>query len=68
MEHKRFSLRPKLEENSGGLDRVSWAKCDQPTTLRKDLAVYPPLGSLSPEAMRRVESALREALELVEGK
>ena len=62
--HPRFSLRPRLEEKSGGLAHESWAKCDQPTTLLKELAVYPPLGFLSPASMREVEAAVRQALEL----
>lgn len=64
-EHKQFSLRPKLPAGEGGLDYDSWVKCDQPTTLLKELAVYPALGFLSEEYLRQVESALMEALDLL---
>jgi mRNA-degrading endonuclease toxin of MazEF toxin-antitoxin module len=63
-EHKQFSLRPKLKAGLGGLAFDSWAKCDQPTTLLKRLAVYPPLGSLSGPQLQAVEDAILEALEL----
>jgi len=63
-EHRAFSLRPKLMAGDGGLNRDSWAKCDQPMTLEKCQAVYPPLGSLSAESLARVEVALKQALEL----
>jgi len=63
-EHKQFSLRPKLKAGLGGLVFDSWAKCDQPTTLLKRLAVYPALGLLSGTQLRTVEDAVMEALEL----
>jgi len=63
-EHKQFSLRPKLTAGQGGLEFESWVKCDQPTTLLKDLAVYPALGFFSQECLRKIEAALAEALEL----
>ena len=63
-EHRQFSLRPKLDAGEGGLSFDSWVKCDQPTTLLKDLAAFPALGALSAEALWRVELALLDALEL----
>jgi hypothetical protein len=36
VEHKQFSLRPKLKAGEGGLNYDFWAKCDQVTTLDKD--------------------------------
>ena len=63
-EHKAFSLRPKLKGGEAGLKYDSWVKCDQPTTIEKDLVVYPPLGSLSPASMKTVEAAVKDALEL----
>jgi mRNA-degrading endonuclease toxin of MazEF toxin-antitoxin module len=48
----------------GGLHNESWVKCDQPTTVEKQLLVYPPLGTLSAESMRTVEVAVKAALEL----
>ncbi|MFZ0311180.1 MAG: type II toxin-antitoxin system PemK/MazF family toxin [Candidatus Korobacteraceae bacterium] len=63
-EHKVFSLRPALRAGEGGLSRESWIKCDQPTTLEKQLVIYPPLGRLSPASMRQVGAAVKAALEL----
>jgi mRNA interferase MazF len=63
-EHRAFSLRPKFSAGEGGLDRDSWAKCDQVMTLEKDQAVYPPLGMLSADSIVRVELAIKQALEL----
>ena len=63
-EHRAFSLRPKLKAGEGGLDRESWIKCDQPTTLEKQLVLYPPLGRLSPASLERVGAAVNAALEL----
>jgi mRNA interferase MazF len=64
-EHKQFSLRPKLKAGEGGLSRDSWIKCDQVTTLEKDSAVYPPLGSLSGESLELIDKAIRIALDLL---
>jgi mRNA interferase MazF len=68
VQHKQFSLRPRLGAGEGGLSRESWVKCDQVTTLEKSLAVYPPLGSVSPESLAAVEDAIRVALELPQKK
>jgi len=65
-EHKQFSLRPSLVAGEGGLNKVSWVKCDQVTTVEKKLAVYPALGFIEGESLRRVEQAIRVALELPE--
>lgn len=64
VQYKQFLLRPKLPTGMAGLQRGSWAKCDQVTTLEKQLAVYPPLGSISGTAMTTLEEAVRVALEL----
>lgn len=64
VEHGKFTLRVELQAGEGGLDRRSWAKCDQVTTLEKTLLRYPPLGRLSAAALARVESAIKTALEL----
>jgi len=64
VEHKQFSLRPQLRAGEGGLAKVSWAKCDQVTTVEKQLTVYPPLGSLTEGSLVRIEQAVRIALEL----
>ena len=68
VEHKQFSLRPKLEAGEGGLIYDSWVKCDQVTTLEKDAAVYPSLGFLRQESVARIEASIRTALELPEKK
>jgi mRNA-degrading endonuclease toxin of MazEF toxin-antitoxin module len=68
VEHKQFSLRPKLKAGEGGLDHDSWAKCDQVTTLEKVSAVYPSLGHLKPDLLASVEKAMRIALDLPEQK
>jgi mRNA-degrading endonuclease toxin of MazEF toxin-antitoxin module len=63
-EHKAFSLRPKLKAGDGGLNYDSWVKCDQPTTVEKDLVVYPPLGSIASASMQKVEAAVKASLDL----
>ena len=35
VEHKTFRLRLSLRAGEGGLDRDSWAKCDQVTTIER---------------------------------
>lgn len=64
-EHKAFSLRPKLRSGDGGLERESWAECDQVTTVERAKAVYPPLGAVSKQSLERVELAIKQALELL---
>ncbi len=64
VEHKAFTLRPQLRAGEGGLDRDSWAKCDQVTTVEKSRAVYPPLGIVREPALDRIGQAIRLALEL----
>jgi len=64
IERRNFSLRVPLRPGEGGLDRASWAKCDQVTTLEKSLVRYPPLGRLSDATLSRIEGAIRIALEL----
>ncbi|SPF56066.1 hypothetical protein SBA4_770030 [Candidatus Sulfopaludibacter sp. SbA4] len=63
-EHKAFRLRPNLLVGEGGLDRDSWVKCDQVTTIEKSKAVYPPLGALSHAALEKIEQAIKLALDL----
>jgi mRNA interferase MazF len=62
--HGRFALRVAIEAGDGGLARDSWAKCDQVTTLDKQVVVYPPLGGLSSTTLRRIEAGIRLALEI----
>lgn len=63
-EHRHFSLRPKLNAGQAGLDYDSWVKCDQPTTLLKESAIYPALGFLPQECLWKIEAAVAVALEL----
>ena len=67
VEHKAFQLRPKLDAGEGGLDRASWVKCDQVTTLEKDLIRFPALGSVTAASLRRIEEAIKQALDLDSG-
>lgn len=64
VEHKAFSLRPKVRAGEGGLDRDSWAKCDQVTTIEKAKAVYPPVGEVGHSVLEGVEQAIKLALDL----
>jgi mRNA interferase MazF len=60
----RFALRVPIKAGDGGLSRDSWAKCDQVTTLDKQVVVYPPVGRLSSQSLRSIEEGIRRALEL----
>jgi mRNA interferase MazF len=60
----KFSLRVHVNPGEGGLSRDSWAKCDQVTTLEKDLLVYPPLGRLTSQTLEAIEQAIKLALQL----
>jgi mRNA interferase MazF len=62
--HGRWALRVPVRAGDGGLARDSWAKCDQVTTVEKEIVRYPPLGRLSRETLARIEDAIREALQL----
>ena len=62
--HKVFRLRPCLRAGEGGLDRDSWVKCDQVTTIERARAIYPPLGALSQASLDRIGEAIKLALEL----
>jgi mRNA-degrading endonuclease toxin of MazEF toxin-antitoxin module len=64
VEHRAFRLRHKLAAGQTSLDRDSWVKCDQVTTLEKRLVCYPPIGSLSGISLERIEHAIKQALEL----
>jgi mRNA interferase MazF len=64
VEHKAFRLRPKLRAGEGGLDRESWVKCDQVTTIEKARAIYPPLGTLNQPLLDSIGEAVKLALQL----
>ena len=60
----RFSLRVQVKPGEAGLSRDSWAKCDQVTTLEKNLLLYPPLGRLTDETLKTIEQSIKLALQL----
>jgi mRNA interferase MazF len=60
----RFSLRVQVKPGEAGLSRDSWAKCDQVTTLEKNLLLYPPLGRLTDETLKTIEQGIKLALQL----
>ena len=64
VQHGRFALRVAIGTGEGGLARNSWAKCDQVTTVDKQVVVYPPLGRLSPAVLHGVEAGIRLALDI----
>ncbi len=65
VESPKFSLRVQVKPCEGGLSRDSWAKCDQVTTLEKDLLLYPPLGRLTDETLKAIEQGIKLALQLM---
>ncbi len=62
--HGQFSLRVRIHAGEGGLGKDSWAKCDQVTTVEKQVVSYPPLGRLSLAVLRPIEQGVRLALDL----
>lgn len=64
IERSKFSLRVRIEAGQAGLSRVSWAKCDQATTLEKKLLLYPPVGRLPDKRLKAVEQGIKLALQL----
>ena len=64
-EHKQFSLRPALPAGEGGLQRNSWVKCDQPTTIEQSDLIYPPLGTVSRPTLGTIEAQVKIALDLI---
>jgi mRNA-degrading endonuclease toxin of MazEF toxin-antitoxin module len=64
VERAKFSLRVEVKPGEAGLSRASWAKCDQVTTLEKDLLLYPPLGRLTDATLKTIEQGIKLALQL----
>jgi mRNA-degrading endonuclease toxin of MazEF toxin-antitoxin module len=52
-----------ISGRESGLARDGWAKCDQPTTL-PTFVLGPRAGRLNPEAVARIDEALRFVLGL----
>ena len=64
VEHKKFSVRVPIQKGDGNLNVDCWAKCDQVTTLEKNLLKYPAIGVLSKSTLRRIEEQVRVCLGL----
>lgn len=64
VERPKFSLRVRVKSGEGGLNRDSWAKCDQVTTLEKSLLIYPPMGRLATHTIETIEQGIKLALQL----
>jgi len=64
IEHRKFALRVPIRAGDGGLDRASWAKCDQVITIEESPFRYPPLGRLANPTLTKIEEAIKFALEL----
>jgi mRNA interferase MazF len=65
VEHTQFSMRVQIKPGDGGLEKNSWAKCDEVTTLEKSALDYPPLGMLSGPTFRRIQEQVKIALGLL---
>ncbi|MGH9470773.1 MAG: type II toxin-antitoxin system PemK/MazF family toxin [Terriglobia bacterium] len=64
-EHRKFSMRVHLRAGDGGITRDCWAKCDQVTTLEKEMLQYPALGFLCAEKFERVQEQVKISLDLL---
>ena len=64
VEHATFSMRVPLKRGDGGLHQDCWAKCDQVTTIEKSF-LQKSIGTLSPTAIRNIESQVKIALGLL---
>ena len=66
IEHREFRMRVPIPPREAGLDKPSWAKCDQVTTLEKKWLSYPPIGTLTGQpVLKEIENQVRFALGLV---
>jgi mRNA-degrading endonuclease toxin of MazEF toxin-antitoxin module len=63
VERAKFSLRVQVEPGEAGVSRACWAKCDQVTTLEKNLLLYPPLGRLTDATLKTIEQGIKLALQ-----
>ena len=64
VEGAKFSLRVQIKPGEAGLSRASWAKCNQVTTLEKNLLLYPPLGRLTDATLTTIEQGIKLTLQL----
>ena len=64
VEHKKFSMRVHIRKGDGNTSSDCWAKCDQTTTLEKNLLRYPAMGTLSAVSLGRIEEQVKICLGL----
>lgn len=64
-EHAKFSVRIPLAAGDGGLKYRCWAKCDQVTTLEKNLLQNFAIGVLSEEKFNLVQEQVKVCLGLL---
>ena len=57
-------MRVELPVGEGGLEKISWAKCDQVTTIPKSLLMGQAFGRISVAKMEAIDKAVRTALGL----
>jgi mRNA-degrading endonuclease toxin of MazEF toxin-antitoxin module len=62
MQRGNFPMRVRVEAGDGGLDSLSWAKCDQPTTIEKARLIPNPLGLLSLTVFEEIERQVKICL------
>src|SRR5271169_1925919 len=62
--HAKFSMRVSVKAGDGGLNSDCWAKCDQVTTLEKNLLQYPAIGRLSEATFKQVQEQVKISLGL----
>ena len=60
----QFRLRVPIRAGEFGTNRDCWAKCDQVTTLEKQLIKYPAIGAVDADTLERIEAAVRICLGL----
>ena len=65
-QHANFSMRVLIKAGDGGVREDCWAKCDQVMTLPKILVQYPAKGSLTSQALRKIEEQVKIALGLLQ--
>jgi mRNA-degrading endonuclease toxin of MazEF toxin-antitoxin module len=64
VEHARFSMRVPIRAGEAGLNSNCWAKCDQVTTLDKNLLQHPAIGRLSAATLQKIQDQVRISLGL----
>jgi mRNA-degrading endonuclease toxin of MazEF toxin-antitoxin module len=62
VQRDNFSMRVRIDAGDGGLNSLSWAKCDQPTTIEKTRLIPNALGFLSLTAFEEIERQVKICL------